>query len=685
MHESQSIRVAIDADNPSVQRKEELCVRCGQCKNICNDFISVNNHYDLESTGQVSVCVNCGQCVKVCPVNSLVGKDEYPDVEKAILDDSKVVIVSTSPSVRVGLGDEFGYPNGTFLEGKMVALLKKLGVDYVLDTNFSADLTICEEATELIERLKGNGMPLPQFTSCCPAWVKFAEIFYPEMLPHISTCKSPIGMQGPVIKTYFAKKMGIDPSRIVNVALTPCLAKKMEIRRSEMNISAEVNGVDGMRDMDYVITTAELAKWAKEKNISLENLEDASFDPVMGKASGAGVIFGNTGGVMEAAVRTAYSYLTGREPSDLFFDLQPVRGLEGVKEAEVAIADLKVKVAVIYGLENARKIIDKVKAGEEYHFIEVMTCPGGCIGGGGQPKHLGEEEAAQKARIQALYERDKSMECRASHTNKEIIALYKDYLIAPGSELAEKLLHTMYFDKSEILGKKEKETEMKKVLQYKCKVCGQIFEVEEGQEAICPLCKQKGDKLELIGEKAVEEKKSNPYAGTRTEKNLEAAFAGESQARNKYTYFASVAKKEGLEQIAALFLKTADNEKEHAKMWFKELNGIGDTAENLAAAADGENYEWTDMYAEFAKVAEEEGFSALAAKFRMVGEIEKHHEERYRALLKNVKNAQVFEKSEVKVWECRNCGHIVVGTKAPEVCPVCAHPQSYFEIHEENF
>ena len=274
---------------------------------------------------------------------------------------------------------------------------------------------------------------------------------------------------------------------------------------------------------------------------------------------------------------------------------------------------------------------------------------------------------------------------KLDYVTDEIIALYKDYLIAPGSELAEKLLHTMYFDKSEILGKKEKETEMKKVLQYKCKVCGQIFEVEEGQEAICPLCKQKGDKLELIGEKTVEEKKSNPYAGTRTEKNLEAAFAGESQARNKYTYFASVAKKEGLEQIAALFLKTADNEKEHAKIWFKELNGIGDTAENLAAAADGENYEWTDMYAEFAKVAEEEGFSALAAKFRMVGEIEKHHEERYRALLKNVKNAQVFEKSEVKVWECRNCGHIVVGTKAPEVCPVCAHPQSYFEIHEENF
>lgn len=451
MHASQSIRVAIDEDNSSIKRIEELCVYCGQCKNICNDYISVNNHYDLKNTGDKSVCVNCGQCVKVCPVNSLVGKDEFPEVEKAIADENKIVIVSTSPSVRVGLGDEFGYPTGSFLEGKMVALLKKLGVDYVLDTNFSADLTICEEATELINRIKGNGMPLPQFTSCCPAWVKFAEIFYPEMLPYISTCKSPIGMQGPIIKTYFAKKMGIDPSRIVNVALTPCLAKKMEIRRDEMNISAEINGVPAMRDMDYSITTTELAKWAKEKGISLSSLEDASFDKLMGEASGAGVIFGNTGGVMEAAVRTAYSYLTGNAPSELFLDLQPVRGMDGIKEAEVEIGDVKVRVAVVFGLKNARAIIQKIKDGASYHFVEIMTCPGGCIGGGGQPKHLGEEENTQKARIQALYERDKSMECRTSHTNTEIIQLYKEYLTAPGSELAEKLLHTMYFDKSEIL------------------------------------------------------------------------------------------------------------------------------------------------------------------------------------------------------------------------------------------
>ena len=219
--------------------------------------------------------------------------------------------------------------------------------------------------------------------------------------------------------------------------------------------------------------------------------------------------------------------------------------------------------------------------------------------------------------------------------------------------------------------------------QFKCKVCGEVFEVADGVEAICPRCKQKGDSLEMINEK--ETRRMNKYAGTKTEKNLEAAFSGESQARNKYTYFASVAKKEGYEQIAALFLKTADNEKEHAKMWFKELAGLGDTAQNLGSAAEGENYEWTDMYDGFAKTAEEEGFHELAEKFRLVAAVEKHHEERYRALLKNVETAAVFAKSEVKVWECRNCGHIVVGTNAPDVCPTCAHPQSYFEVHAENY
>ena len=688
-HLNQNIRVAIDVDNPSVKRDESKCVKCGQCSKICNEFVSVNNNYDLKKTCDKSICVNCGQCIKVCPVNSLQVAEEYLQVEKELQDKNKVVIVSTSPSVRVGLGEEFGLSFGSFVQGKMVALLKKLGFKYVLDTNFAADLTICEEATELINRLTKKDKPLPQFTSCCPAWIKFAETFYPEILPNISSCKSPIGMQGPIIKTYFAKKMGINPENIVNVALTPCVAKKFEIRRNEMNISAKINNSKDMRDMDYCITTVELAKWAKEKGISFDDLEDAEFDNFMGTASGAGVIFGNSGGVMEAAVRTAYSYITKKEPSDLLLNLQSVRGYEGIKEAEIDIDGIKVKVAVVYGLSNARIIINKIKNGEKYDFVEIMTCPGGCIGGGGQPKHFAEDVEAQKQRIKSLYAKDSSMSIRASHNNPEILRLYEEYLISPHSELAVELLHTSFVDRSDDLGEKTKgDKKMKKVLvKYRCKVCGEVFEVEQGKEAVCPLCHQKGDSLEVIGTREVEEVKAvkNIYAGTETEKNLHTAFAGESQARNKYTFFASVARSEGYEQIADLFIKTAENEREHAKLWFNELGGLGNTAENLLSAAEGENYEWTDMYDEFAKTAEREGFSDLARKFRKVADIEKMHEERYRALLKNVETAKVFEKSEIKIWECKNCGHIVIGRKAPNYCEVCGFAKSFFEIKQDNY
>ena len=455
----------------------------------------------------------------------------------------------------------------------------------------------------------------------------------------------------------------------------------MEIKREELNSAGKYLGINNLKDMDYVITTTELATWAKEENINLNDLTEQGFDKFMGEASGAGVIFGNTGGVMEAATRTAYSYLTGNSPADLVLNFEPVRGLNEIKEATIDVNGTKLKLAVVYGLVNARKILDKIKDGEKYDFIEIMTCPGGCIGGGGQPKHLGEEIEAQKARIASLYNRDKSLKNRTSHENQEIIALYKEFLVEKNSELAEELLHTTYIDRSSDLKEKQGENKMK-TIKYKCKVCGAVFEVKEGEEAVCPLCRQTGNALEVIKE---EVKKENPYKGTQTELNLQAAFAGESQARNKYTYFASVAKKEGYEQISALFLKTAENEKEHAKMWFKELNELGNTAENLKAAADGENYEWTDMYEGFAVTAEKEGFPELAKKFRLVAAIEKHHEERYRALLQNVELQQVFEKSEVKIWECRNCGHIVVGTKAPEVCPTCNHPQSYFEINAENY
>ena len=680
-HLSTSVRVPIEADNPSIVRNESLCIKCGQCRNVCTSPIGVLETYALEQTGDRAICIHCGQCANVCPVGSITEVYEYQKVKAAVQDKDKIVIVSTSPSVRVALGEEFGLPKGTFVQGKMVALLRALGVDYVLDTNFAADLTIVEEASELLARITGEtDKPLPQFTSCCPAWVKFAETYYPELLPHISTAKSPIGMQGPTIKTYFAQKMGIDPRKIVNVALTPCTAKKFEIRREEMNAAWQQLGISELRDMDNVITTRELALWAKEAGVDFAGLEDSEFDKLMGEASGAGVIFGNTGGVMEAALRTAYAYLTGEQPPKEMLKLEPVRGYDGLREASVELAGRVINVAVVHGTENVRKLI----AGgiEKYHFIEVMTCPGGCIGGGGQPKDFAyDADAARKARIEGLYERDAEMELQLSHENKEIKQLYQEFYGAPLSELAEAMLHTAYQDRSADLKKGEK----KKMTKWKCSICGYIYEGEElPADFICPLCKQGADKFVKI-EDAPAGKAKNPYAGTKSEKNLLEAFAGESMARNKYTYFAKVAQEAGFEQIAALFLQTAENEKEHAQLWFKALGELGDTAENLLHAAEGENHEWTDMYERMAREADAEGFHELAEQFRGVAAIEKRHEERYRALLHNVEAQQVFAKSEVRIWECRKCGHIVVGTKAPEVCPICKNPQAYFEIHTINY
>lgn len=680
-HLSTSVRVPIEADNPSIVRNESLCVKCGQCRNVCTSPIGVLGTYALEQTGDRAICIHCGQCANVCPVDSITEVYEYPEVKAAVEDKDKIVIVSTSPSVRVALGEEFGLPKGAFVQGKMVALLRELGVDYVLDTNFAADLTIVEEASELLARITGaTDKPLPQFTSCCPAWVKFAETYYPELLPHISTAKSPIGMQGPTIKTYFAQKMGIDPRKIVNVALTPCTAKKFEIRREEMNAAGQKLDIPELRDMDNVITTRELALWAKEAGIDFVSLEDSDFDKLMGEASGAGVIFGNTGGVMEAALRTAYAYFTGEQPPKEMFKLEPVRGYDGLREASVELAGRVINVAVVHGTENVRKLI---AAGiEKYHFIEVMTCPGGCIGGGGQPKDFAyDADAARKARIEGLYERDAEMELHLSHENKEIQQLYQEFYDAPLSELAESMLHTTYQDRSADLTKGAR----KKMTKWKCSICGYIYEGEElPADFVCPICKQGADKFVKI-EDTPAGKEKNPYAGTKTEKNLLEAFAGESMARNKYTYFAKVAQEAGFEQIAALFLQTAENEKEHAQLWFKALGELGDTAENLLHAAEGENHEWTDMYVRMAREADAEGFHELAEQFRGVAAIEKRHEERYRALLHNVEAQQVFAKSEVRIWECRKCGHIVVGTKAPEVCPICKNPQAYFEIHTINY
>lgn len=530
-HLSESIRVPIEADNPAIRRIENLCIKCGQCRDICRDYISVLGYYDLSKTNDTAVCIHCGQCANVCPVSSITETPEMDAVIAAAKDPDKVLIVSTSPSVRVSLGEAFGMQRGSFVEGKMIALLRKLGADYVLDTNFAADMTIVEEASELVERLTTHNKPLPQFTSCCPAWVKFAEIYYPELLPNISSAKSPIGMQGPTIKTYFAKKMGIDPKKIVNVALTPCTAKKFEIRRGEMNASARYLNLPGLRDMDHVITTRELADWAKKADIDFSTLGDSKFDKLMGEASGAGVIFGNTGGVMEAAVRTAYEFVTHEPAPKELYTLEPVRGMQEIREAAVEIGTLRLQLAVIYGTSNVRRFLSMAKkSGKHYDFIEVMTCPGGCIGGGGQPKADVEERRTMvDSRIESLYKRDAQMKLRKSHENPELKHLYEEFYRKPLSPIAEEMLHTSYTDRSGLLGEdagkyktlltfdvdgaeakngaaaffgeetgknarsertgnyEEVTTPGSATRKWKCRVCGYIYE-GDNPPAECPIC-----------------------------------------------------------------------------------------------------------------------------------------------------------------------------------------------------
>ncbi|HOV91369.1 MAG TPA: NADH-dependent [FeFe] hydrogenase, group A6 [Syntrophorhabdaceae bacterium] len=436
----------IDESSPSIRRDNNKCILCRRCVTVCENIQTVSA-LSLQGRGfetQVMpafenglgnvACTNCGQCALVCPVGAITEKDDTDAVWDALSDPTKFVIIQDAPAVRAALGEEFGYPPGTLVTGKMLAAARMLGFDRVFDTNFAADLTIIEEGSELLNRVKEKGV-LPLITSCSPGWIKFIEHFYPELLPHLSTCKSPHQMLGALCKTYFAKKAGINPKDMVVVSVMPCTAKKFECTRPEMADS-------GYKDVDYVLTTREFARMIKEAGIDFRNLEDGKYDDPMGEYTGAATIFGATGGVMEAALRTAYEIATGKTLEDVEF--VAVRGLNGIKEATVPVEGIgDVKVAVAHGLGNARKIMEKIKKGEaDYHFIEIMACPGGCVGGGGQPIPVDAE--IRRLRAQALYNEDRSLKYRKSHENPSIKKIYEDFLKEPLGELSHKLLHTKY-------------------------------------------------------------------------------------------------------------------------------------------------------------------------------------------------------------------------------------------------
>ncbi|MHB9036675.1 MAG: NADH-dependent [FeFe] hydrogenase, group A6 [Armatimonadota bacterium] len=440
----------IDETSPSIVRDSSKCILCRRCVTVCREVQSVAQLFPVDrgfntvvapaakkNLGDVA-CVACGQCITACPVGALREKNHVDRVWDAINDPEKFVVVQTAPAVRAAIGEEFGMPAGSLVTKKMVAGLRRLGFDKVFDTDFTADLTILEEGNELLQRVKTGGT-LPMITSCSPGWINFIEYFYPELLPHLSSCKSPQQMFGALAKTYYADKIGVKPENMYCVSIMPCTAKKLEAGRTEMC------SVDNIPDVDAVLTTREAAQMMREMGVDFPNLLDENFDEPLGISTGAGVIFGATGGVMEAALRTVYEVVTGEELKNVNFN--GVRGLDGIKEATVKVGDLDVKVAVASGLSNARKLMDLIMEGKaDYHFIEIMCCPGGCIGGGGQPIPTTDE--IRLKRIEATYREDEGLPMRKSHQNPAVMALYEEFLGEPLGHMSHKLLHTKYTRRS---------------------------------------------------------------------------------------------------------------------------------------------------------------------------------------------------------------------------------------------
>jgi len=442
----------IDRSSTSLVRDPDKCILCGRCVRICEEVMGVSC-IDFINRGSKTVigtafnqglntssCVNCGQCIMVCPTGALSEKSHFPELLAMLNNPEKTVVVQYAPSISVSLAEEFKMAPGTDINGIMNAALRKVGFKYVFDTTFAADLTIMEEASELIHRVTNGGV-LPMMTSCCPGWVKFAEEFYPGFIPNLSSCKSPQQMMGAVVKTYWSEKSGVKPENIYSVSVMPCTAKKFEAQRDEMTNK-------GITDVDAVLTTRELGQLIRMYGIDLHNIAPETTDSPLGYRSSAGKLFAASGGVMEAAIRTAYNMLTGEEL--LRFKIDALRGLTGCKEAEVDINGLKVRVAVVNGLANARILMDSIKRGEkDYHFIEIMACPGGCINGGGQ--HIGASEEDIRARMKTIYDIDDKETIKVSHKNPEIVQIYKDFLEKPLGHTSHELLHTHYCKRDVIL------------------------------------------------------------------------------------------------------------------------------------------------------------------------------------------------------------------------------------------